>query len=156
MIVRLTNNINVATHLIIHPKKSYGGYLRKEDVSGVKTLTDLADNVFFVHRWNQDTQKAAKEFMPKSVYDDIEISRATNIVEVIKMREYGEAEGHIYKLFYESESRRLKNNIAENVTYGWCEQNSMPQAPMEQPTSSERMSAISTLPFESSPEEAPF
>lgn len=156
MIVRLTNNINVATHLIIHPKKSYGGYLRKEDVSGVKTLTDLADNVFFVHRWNQDTQKAAKEFMPKSVYDDIEISRATNIVEVIKMREYGEAEGHIYKLFYESESRRLKNNIAENVTYGWCEQNSMSQLPLEQPTSSEQMSNIPNLPFESSPEEAPF
>lgn len=156
MIVRLTNNINVATHLIIHPKKSYGGYLRKEDVSGVKTLTDLADNVFFVHRWNQDTQKAAKEFMPKSVYDDIEISRATNIVEVIKMREYGEAEGHIYKLFYESESRRLKNNIAENITYGWCEQNSMPQAPLEQPTSSERASDIPNLPFESSSEEAPF
>lgn len=156
MIVRLTNNINVATHLIIHPKKSYGGYLRKEDVSGVKTLTDLADNVFFVHRWNQDTQKAAKEFMPKSVYDDIEISRATNIVEVIKMREYGEAEGHIYKLFYESESRRLKNNIAENVTYGWCEQNSMSQVPLEQPTSSEQMSNIPNLPFESSSEEAPF
>lgn len=127
MIVRLTNNINVATHLIIHPKKSYGGYLRKEDVSGVKTLTDLADNVFFVHRWNQDTQKAAKEFMPKSVYDDIEISRATNIVEVIKMREYGEAEGHIYKLFYEPESRRLKNNIAENVIYGWCEHFELPE-----------------------------
>lgn len=156
MIVRLTNNINVATHLIIHPKKSYGGYLRKEDVSGVKTLTDLADNVFFVHRWNQDTQKAAKEFMPKSVYDDIEISRATNIVEVIKMREYGEAEGHIYKLFYESESRRLKNNIAENVTYGWCEQNSMSQLPLEQPTSSEQMSNIPNLPFEASSEEAPF
>ena len=127
MIVRLTNNINVATHLIIHPKKSYGGYLRKEDVSGVKTLTDLADNVFFVHRWNQDTQKAAKEFMPKSVYNDIEISRATNIVEVIKMREYGEAEGHIYKLFYEPESRRLKNNIAENVIYGWCEHFELPE-----------------------------
>ena len=94
--------------------------------------------------------------MPKSVYDDIESSRATNIVEVIKMREYGEAEGHIYKLFYESESRRLKNNIAENITYGWCEQNSMQQAPLEQPTSSERMSDIPNLPFESSSEEAPF
>lgn len=122
MIIRLTNNLNIATHLIIHPKKSYGGYLRKEDVSGVKTLTDLADNVFFVHRWNQDTQRAAKDFMSKSVYDDIEISRATNIVEVIKMREFGEAEGHIYKLFYESESRRLKNSIAETIHYGWEEE----------------------------------
>ena len=122
MIIRLANNLNIATHMIIHPKKSYGGYLRKEDVSGVKTLTDLADNVFFVHRWNQDTQKAAKDFMPKSIYDDIEMSRATNIVEVIKHREFGEAEGHIYKLFYEPESRRLKNSIAETIHYGWEEE----------------------------------
>ncbi len=120
MIIRLTNNLNVATHLIIHPKKSYGGYLRKEDVSGAKTLTDLADNVFFLHRWNQDTQKAAREFMLSDRYKEIEESGATNIIEVIKMREFGEAEGHIYKLFFEPESRRLKNSIAENRIYGWC------------------------------------
>ena len=120
MIIRLTNNLNVATHLIIHPKKSYGGYLRKEDVSGAKTLTDLADNVFFLHRWNQDTQKAARDFMLSDRYKEIEESGATNIIEVIKMREFGEAEGHIYKLFFEPESRRLKNSIAENHIYGWC------------------------------------
>ena len=36
------------------------------------------------------------------------------------MREFGEAEGHIYKLFFEPESRRLTNSIAENHIYGWC------------------------------------
>lgn len=121
MLIRLTNNLNIAAHLIIHPKKSYG-YLRKEDISGAKTLTDLADNIFFLHRWNIDTQKAAKEFMPSSLYSDIDDSRATNFIEVIKMREFGEAEGHIYKLYYEPESRRLKNSIAENVIYGWQEE----------------------------------
>ena len=118
MLLRLTDNLELATHLVVHPKKSET-YLRKNDVSGAKTLTDLADCVFFVHRWNQDTQKAAKEFMIDSVYYDLCDSCATNLVEVIKHREFGEAEGHIYKLYFEPESRRLKNSIAEHIHYGW-------------------------------------
>lgn len=118
MLLRLTERLEIATHLVIHPKKSEG-YLRKNDVSGAKTLTDLADAVFFVHRWNQDTQNAAKEFMSSITFNDLVNSGTTNIVEVIKHREFGEAEGHIYKLYYEPESRRLKNSIAENVLYGW-------------------------------------
>lgn len=118
MILRLTERLEVATHLVIHPKKSEG-FLRKNDVSGAKTLTDLSDNVLFVHRWNQDTQTAAKEFLDARVFNDLMNSGTTNIVEVIKHREFGEAEGHIYKLYYEPESRRLKNSIAENILYGW-------------------------------------
>lgn len=118
MVLRMTEELEIATHLVIHPKKSEG-YLRKNDISGAKTLTDLADNVLFVHRWNQDTQTAAKDFMPSYVFADLMESGTTNIVEVIKHREFGEAEGHIYKLFFEPESRRLKNSIAENILYGW-------------------------------------
>lgn len=118
MLLRLTDNLELATHLVVHPKKAET-YLRKNDVSGAKTLTDLADCVFFVHRWNQDTQKAAKEFMIDSVYYDLCDSGATNLVEVIKHREFGEAEGHIYKLYFEPESRRLKNSISEHIHYGW-------------------------------------
>ena len=118
LLLRLTNELEIATHVVIHPKKSEG-YLRKNDVSGAKTLTDLADCVFFVHRWNQDTQNAAKEFMSSITFNDLVNSGTTNIVEVIKHREFGEAEGHIYKLYYKPESRRLKNSIAENILYGW-------------------------------------
>ena len=117
-ILRLVNELEIAGHLVIHPKKSEG-FLRKNDVSGVKTLTDLADSVYFVHRWNQDTQNAAKEFLSPMVFSELNSSGTTNIVEVIKQREFGEAEGHIYKLYYEPESRRLKNSIAETVHYGW-------------------------------------
>lgn len=121
MLLRMTERMEIATHVVVHPKKSEL-YLRKNDVSGAKTLTDLADCVFFVHRWNQDTQKAAKEFMQSQVFADLCSSETTNIVEVIKHREFGEAEGHIYKLFYEPESRRLKNSIAETIHYGWEEE----------------------------------
>lgn len=121
MLLRLTERLEIATHLVIHPKKSEM-YLRKNDVSGAKTLTDLADGVFFVHRWNQDTQRAAKDFMSEQVYYDLCESGTTNVVEVIKQREFGEAEGHIYKLYFEPESRRLKNSIAEHIHYGWEEE----------------------------------
>ena len=120
MLLRLTDKLELATHVVVHPKKCET-YLRKNDVSGAKTLTDLADCVFFVHRWNQDTQKAAKEFMTDSVYYDLCDSGTTNVVEVIKHREFGEAEGHIYKLYFEPESRRLKNSVAEHIHYGWEE-----------------------------------
>jgi archaellum biogenesis ATPase FlaH len=121
LLLRLTTKLGIATHLVVHPKKAEG-FLRKNDVSGAKALTDLADSVFFCHRWNQDTQKAAKEFLPEPVFYDLNTCGTTNIVEVIKHREFGEAEGHIYKLYYEPESRRLKNSVAENVIYGWYEQ----------------------------------
>lgn len=152
MLLRLTERLEIATHLVIHPKKSEG-YLRKNDVSGAKTLTDLADSVFFVHRWNQDTQNAAKDFMQPFVFNDLVNSGTTNIVEVIKHREFGEAEGHIYKLYYEPESRRLKNSIAENVLYGWeCESTQivMPFVEQQQPQDP-------YYPFEQTSEEvAPF
>ena len=141
MLLRLTERLEIATHLVIHPKKSEM-YLRKNDISGAKTLTDLADNVLFVHRWNQDTQKAAKDFMPPKVYEELCLSGATNIVEVIKQREFGEAEGHIYKLYFEPESRRLKNSIAEHIVYGWQEEPT--QVQMDYP---EREPEIVSSPF---------
>lgn len=141
MILRLTDKLEIASHLVIHPKKSEG-YLRKNDVSGAKTLTDLADNVFFVHRWNQDTQKAAKEFMDEKVFFDLNNSGTTNIVEVIKQREFGEAEGHIYKLYFETESRRLKNSIAENIHYGWEDQPTQQSLTYEQPQVVDNVSAL--------------
>lgn len=117
-LLRLTEKLEIVTHLVVHPKKSEG-FLRKNDISGVKTITDLADNVFICHRWNQDTQKSAADFLDKSKYNDILTAGATNIVEVIKHREFGQAEGHIYMLYYEPESKRLKNSKNEDITYGW-------------------------------------
>ena len=155
MLLRLTDKLEIATHLVIHPKKSES-FLRKNDVSGAKTLTDLADNVFFVHRWNQDTQNAAKEFLLPSVYSDLNNSGATNVVEVIKHREFGEAEGHIYKLYYEPESRRLKNSIAETIHYGW-EEIGAQQSMSFQQTEENKTQAVEDIMFgKSNSDVAPF
>lgn len=133
-VLQLANNLEISVHIVVHPRKS-SAYLVKEDISGSKTITDLADNVFAVQRWNLAAQKAANEYLPKERYSEIMISGATNLVEVIKHREFGDAEGHIYKLYFETESKRLKNSIAEHVVYGWQEdavQSELPIQPYQQ------------------------
>ena len=153
MLLRLTEKLEIATQLVVHPRKSEA-YLRKNDISGAKTLTDLADNVFFAHRWNQDTQKAAKEFLVDSVYYDLCDSGTTNVVEVIKMREFGEAEGHIYKLYFEPESRRLKNSIAEHIHYGW--EDPTTEAPLPTTEDEFAVNDFESSPFESDDEDLPW
>ena len=147
MLLRLSEQLGVVMHLVVHPRKNES-FLRKNDIGGTKSITDLADNVFIVHRWNQDTQNAAKEYLLPRVYSDLQDSGTTNIVEVIKQREFGEAEGHIYKLFYEPESRRLKNSVSENIIYGW----------EPEPTQQEMFAEQNDLPFVSPSEndETPF
>jgi len=122
----LSIKLNIAIHIVVHPRKS-SGFLRKDDISGAKTISDLADNVFFIHRWNIDTQKAAEEFLPPAKVSAINFYGATNIIEVIKHREFGQAEGEIFNLFFEPESRRLKNDPFETITYGWKDFNPNPQ-----------------------------
>ena len=41
MLLRLTEKLEIATQLVVHPRKSEA-YLRKNDISGAKTLTDLS------------------------------------------------------------------------------------------------------------------
>ena len=153
MLLRLTEKLEIATQLVVHPRKSEA-YLRKNDISGAKTLTDLADNVFFAHRWNQDTQKAAKEFLVDSVYYDLCDSGTTNVVEVIKMREFGEAEGHIYKLYFEPESRRLKNSIAEHIHYGW--EDPITETPLPTAEDEFAVNDFESSPFGSDDEDLPW
>ena len=56
------------------------------------------------------------------VVNDIIDSRCTNCLEICKCREKGSAADHFINLYFEMESNRLKNDIAENIHYGWEEQ----------------------------------
>ena len=104
-------------HIIIvaHPRKSLA-FLRKADISGTADLTNAVDNVFIAHRVNQDFLKAGAEF-----YGQAEIQRYSgfgNVIEISKNRMYGVCDV-LVGLHYELESRRFKNDINENIQYGW-------------------------------------
>lgn len=105
------------THVIFvaHPRKALG-FLRLDDVSGTGDLTNIVDNAFIVHRNNHDFRKyTQQEFGWK---DTNPIYESTNVIEICKSREGGMQDDFI-PLWYETNTKRLKNDITEYVHYGW-------------------------------------
>lgn len=117
-LTRLAKELNIHIHIVAHPNKS-GTFLRPNNISGSGHIPDLAQNVCILHRISQDFQLNAKEFLSKQTLEDIINSGATNCMEICKLRDKGSAADHFIKLYFEMESNRLKNSIAENIHYGW-------------------------------------
>ena len=108
---------NIHIILVAHPRKQ-NDFLRKEGISGTADLTNIADNVFLLHRVGNDFEKRAGEFFGKEKIQNY--MDYSNIVEVAKNRQMGIVD-HLVGMYYEVESRRLKNDIAEHTIYGWQE-----------------------------------
>ena len=109
---------NVHVILVCHPRKQ-DGFLRKESISGTADLTNLCDNLFILHRVGRDFHSRASEF-----FGEAEVQRYQNfdtVVEVCKNRMLG-VQDYLVGMYYESESRRLKNEISEHIIYSWEEQ----------------------------------
>ena len=101
--------------LVAHPRKVMT-FLRKNDISGTSDLTNAVDNVLIIHRVNNDFFRAGAEFFGQG-----EIQRFQgygNVVEVAKNRMYGIVDLMV-GMQYEIESRRFKNDVNENIRYGW-------------------------------------
>ena len=108
---------NIHIILVAHPRKQ-NDFLRKESISGTADLTNIADNLLLIHRVGNDFEKRAGEFFGvDKVRPYLEFS---NIIEVAKNRQFGVVD-HLVGMFFEPESRRLKNSIAEHIVYGWEE-----------------------------------
>ena len=101
--------------LVAHPRKSLG-FLRKDDIAGTADLTNMVDNVFIVHRVNEDFKRLSKQTFgwkaDKPIYD------YSNVIEVCKNRDFG-VQDYFVGLYYEKESKRFKNAPGESKAYGW-------------------------------------
>jgi RecA-family ATPase len=120
MIVDLTNfakRNNVHLILVAHPRKSTT-FLRKTDISGTADLTNAVDNVFIVHRVNNDFIRAAGEFYGTAVAS--QYFTFSNVIEVCKNRDLGIMD-MLIGLFFEIESKRFLNERYENIVYSWNE-----------------------------------
>lgn len=107
------NNVHII--LVAHPRKSLT-FLRKNDISGTSDLTNAVDNVFIVHRVNNDFLRTGAEYFGQS-----EIQKYQgfgNVIEVCKNRMYGIVD-YMVGMHYEIESRRFKNTQDEVIHYGW-------------------------------------
>ena len=105
------------THIafVAHPRKSMG-FLRLDDISGTADLGNAVDNAFIVHRVNNDFKRLTKDMFDWK--DDNPLYKATNVIEIAKDRDGG-TQDHFIPLYYEQETKRLKNSPAENKIYGW-------------------------------------
>ena len=115
---------------VAHPRKSQG-FLRLDDISGSADLANAVDNAFIVHRNNNDFKRLSKQMFYFA--DDDPIYSGTNVIEIAKDRDGGSTDVFI-PLWYEKESKRLKNSFVENRIYGWNK-----DAPKNQPQVDNRM-----------------
>ena len=112
---KLAKTRNVHVIFVAHPKKA-NGFLRLDDISGTADLGNAVDNAFIVHRVNNDFKRLSGEMFKWG--PEHELYKATNVVEVAKERENGTQDLFI-PLWYEAESKRLKNTPVEFKWYSW-------------------------------------
>lgn len=100
---------------VAHPRKA-AGFLRLDDVSGSGNIGNIVDNAFIVHRNNDDFRNKTKAEYKRS--DSWEGYAGTNVIEICKNRDNGVQDLFI-PLWYEPETKRLKNYASENIVYEW-------------------------------------
>ena len=116
-IVDLAKSKNIHIIFVAHPRKALG-FLRLDDISGSADLANAVDNAFIIHRNNNDFQRLSKAMFGWK--EDHPVYDGTNVIEIAKDRDGGTQDVFI-PLYYEKESKRLKNNFTENKQYGWLD-----------------------------------
>ena len=111
----LAKQYNIHIIFVAHPRKSQG-FLRLEDVSGSNDIVNRVDNAFIMHRVNDDFRRLTAEMYKWKSTNPI--YQASNVIEICKDRDGGLQDLFI-PLFFEIETKRLKNLPAENIIYGW-------------------------------------
>ena len=107
---------NVHILFVAHPRKA-SGFLRLDDISGSGNISNIVDNAFIIHRHNTDFDNNISSHLGKKKDQYIPES-CTNIIEICKDRENGTQDFFI-PLWYEPETKRLKNRDSEHMHYGW-------------------------------------
>lgn len=156
----LAKELNIHIHIVAHPNKS-GTFLRPNNISGSGHIPDLAQNVFILHRINRDFAVNAKDFLTSATIHEIQDSRCSNTIEICKCRDRGSAVDTFIKLYFEPESRRFKDSIAESIIYGWQDElgeisSKNPQISDFQPTVEEQTAKEFEASLSPTGEEAPF
>ena len=113
----IAESCNVHIIFVAHPRKA-AGFLRLDDISGSGNIANIVDNAFIVHRNNADFQRLSKQMFGWKADNDA--YSGTNVMEICKDRENG-IQDYFIPLWYEPETKRLKNHQSENIVYGWVD-----------------------------------
>ena len=112
---RMAQVLNVHVLFVAHPRKA-SGYLRVDDISGSGDLANAADNVFIIHRVDADYQKLTQQYFKWKSTNPL--YQADNVIEICKDRDFGNRDVYV-PLYFEKETKRLKNDPTEYIHYGW-------------------------------------
>lgn len=123
----LARRTNTHIMFVAHPRKALG-FLRLDDISGTADLGNAVDNAFIIHRNNNDFRRLSGQMFGWKA--DNPIYNGTNVIEIAKDRDGGTQDCFI-PLYYEPETKRLKNSMAENKIYGWDKSDGFMQADSE-------------------------
>ena len=107
--------LNVHVHFICHPRKTES-FLRKNDISGTGDLTNTADNVFMVHRINNDFLTRVKEVYPKLVIP----SDVGNAIEIMKNRDLGVVDEMVL-LYFDKTCKTMSDVKGGPRRFSWNE-----------------------------------
>ena len=109
----MNNQVHII--LVAHPRKVMT-FLRKNDISGTSDITNAVDNVFIMHRTNEDFIHAITDFYDATKANALR--QYGNVLSVEKNRLYGVVD-FMCGFHYDIASRRFKNTITETIHYGW-------------------------------------
>lgn len=115
--------------LVAHPRKAIA-FLRKTDISGTADISNAVDNVFIMHRVNEDFIHAVTEFYGAGRIKPL--LQYGNVLSVEKNRMYGVVD-FMCGFHYDIISRRFKNTIDESIHYGWESNGEQIPIPITQP-----------------------
>ena len=99
---KLADKLGIHIHLVVHPRKTEGVIKDSDSVSGLGTITNIACNVFSVHRCTEEEQ--------------LKID-CDSTVSCLKNRAYGELVN--VRLNYNPYSKRFTEVGGQETQYGW-------------------------------------
>ncbi|WP_368234368.1 DnaB-like helicase C-terminal domain-containing protein [Anaerotruncus rubiinfantis] len=99
---KLADKLGVHIHLVVHPRKTDGVIKDSDSVSGLGTITNIACNVFNVHRCTEEEQQKLQ---------------CGTVVMCLKNRAYGELEN--VRLDYNPYSKRFVELGEAETLYAW-------------------------------------
>ncbi len=111
-LANLTKQLNIHVHMIAHPRKA-SGYLRKSDISGSADLSNAVDNVFIVHRVNEDFKREYSMFRKTNAEC---FNQYGTVVEICKNREEG-IQDEIIPFYFLKETKQIVEYNVEKDYY---------------------------------------
>lgn len=116
----LAKSEGIHVFLVCHPRKEQSfQLLRKESIAGTANLTNLCDNLLISHRVGRDFERRAKDFFGEETVQ--KLMDYNLILEIAKNRSLGCVDV-VLGLYYENETRRVKENKEDEMVYGWQEE----------------------------------